>query len=61
MSGGARKESGAGKKFQTYNINDTYKGGRPETRAGANGKCAGVCPCVCAPCAAVQFANVHVL
>ena len=53
MSGGARKETGAGKKFQTYNINDTYKGGRPETRAGANGERASVCPCVYAHCAAV--------
>ena len=36
MSGVARKETGTGKKFQAYNVNDTYKGGRPESKASGS-------------------------
>ena len=34
MSGVARKDSGTGKRFQSFNVNETYKGGRPEHRPG---------------------------
>ena len=60
MSGVARKETGAGKKFQAYNVNDTYKGGRPEAKApGSELFCSQLFTLLCSSTRKLSFSSIN--